>query len=196
MDRKFWAVLLVIGCFGLFGASVASAHEGRFTLKNSDMACEGISLWKDSHYRLVGRCSGLTYPFQERLDNYVLWTKSGTANPKKVGSVNLGYFDGYAQEPFDQIILSVEGNGYSNKPGEIVLASGDIQGFNFSTSNGTPVVVAPIIATPTPTPAVIAKNINASTLSTGLKRGAAAIAIIVGVVIAFAVAMLIVRRSN
>ncbi len=197
MNKAFWTIVAVIGFFVSLQAGSVQAHEGRLVLRNNSLACEGLSVWKESHYRITGRCSGLVYPYAERLSNYVLWVKSGQENPKRIGSVNLGYFDASSTNAFDQVILSAEGESYTNKPSDFVLATGNVQPFDFPTStNNAGPTPAPVLRLPTPTPTPVATEQATTKLSTGLKRGAAAIAIILGVVIAIAVAMLIVRRNN
>ena len=71
----------------------ASAHEGRIVLENGSVRCDGTSIWQSGHYRIFGGCKGLTYPYKERVDKYILWVKADDGSIVRVNNINDGIFD-------------------------------------------------------------------------------------------------------
>lgn len=173
-------------------AGGVKAHEGRIVLKNESVACEGISIWRDSNYRITGRCSGLVYPYQERVSQYVLWAiPDGETEPKRIDNIEVGMFDGQFSKTFSKVFITPEGDSSPRQPSEIVIASGDLQPFNFD-SVVTPLrPVAPVLQTPSPTPIV-----TAATIGTNLRKLLVTVAI-VGAVLGIVVVGLVIlsRRS-
>lgn len=181
------AFVTLLATFVVFSGTVY-AHEGRLILRNQSLACEGISIWKNSSYRIEGRCSGLVYPYAERLSEYYLWVQPEAGGPaERVSSIDAGYFEGRADEPFTRAFITVEANRV-RQPGELVLASGEVSGFNFpeaATTSGITVRPTPRIS-PSPTPRITVTPRNLSTFRTGATRlvlGIVAVAIGLGLAI-------------
>lgn len=187
----FLGILLTL--LALSGSRKVSAHEGTFSLKNAASACEGISVWKDDRYHLVGRCAGLVYPYQERLNNYVLWVQNEDQIPRRVTNINLGLFDGYSSDPFTKVFVTVEENSSPRNPGNLIVASANLRSFDFGTLQPQ-TTVAPLapsaLITPTPTavPVVVKSGIAKQTTLT--------LAVLIGVILAIFAAVFIVRRGN
>ncbi len=148
--QKFSSRLIVwiaIPMFLLFGVGKVQAHEGRIVLRNGTLACEGISVWKDQRFRVIGRCSGLVYPYQEKINNYLLWGQPDDNSAARViDNIEVGFWEGSIDRDFSQVFITAEGNTSPRLPSDIVLASGAVQQFDFSPSQ--------IVAFPTPTPVV------------------------------------------
>ncbi len=172
--------------------SNVSAHEGLFVLKNSSVACEGLSIWREGRYRIFGRCAGLVYPYSERVNNYILWVRDGVGAAKRIGSINLGYFDGQTNDVFTSALVSVEADSSPRQPGEIVIASGDLQPLDFE-SGQTSASTVPSNPLPTriPTPKTELTINPASSKKIGLVMG-----VVIGIIGAAVLIAVVTRRSK
>src|SRR3989344_8474407 len=106
MGRMNLVLTLLSLVLWLGTAGTVSAHEGRLVLKNSTVACEGVSIWREK-YRIFGRCSGLVYPYQERINQYVLWIiPDGDDTPRRIDNVEGGFFDGQTDRSFSRVFIT------------------------------------------------------------------------------------------
>lgn len=184
---------------GLLSASPALAREGNIQLSNSDVACEGVSIWRESAYKVTGRCQGLVYPYETLYDHYVIWAKLDNGNIVRIDDVERGYFEGNVSESFKTISITAEGVGTPRRPSTKEVVAGDIQAFAFDKSETTAPAPA---ATPVPQTNGITVQNNVpvqtgSTVGSVIGRILRALLIIVGVIIAVAVvASLLFRRRG
>lgn len=191
MNKKLLAGISTLALVSLVSGTKVSAHEGLFVLKNNSVACEGLSVWRDGRYRITGRCAGLVYPYSERVNNYVLWVRDGVGAAKRVGSINLGYFDGQTTDVFTSALVSVEADSSPRQPGEIVIATGDLQPLDLEYGRTSATVV--ITPLPTKTPAVKPElTVNPdSTKKIGLVMG-----VVIGIIGAAVLIAVVTRRSK
>jgi hypothetical protein len=141
------AVLLTF-VFGFL--SRVEANEGRIVLKNGQVVCEGLSIWQDDRYRIVGRCNGLVYPYQEKLDHYTIWVHpDGAKEPVKLDDIERGIFEGRIRQPFTSLFITADEDGSGREPGNVVIAASEVQRLDFAPPATEPVAV-PGEITPTP----------------------------------------------
>jgi len=130
----FFAILVFVFVF----VSRVNANEGVFHVSNKDVVCDGISVWKDDHYRIVGKCYGLKYPFLKKYDRYYLWAESSSKGVVvRVSEVNRGIFDGFANEDFGRILITAESQSNPRKPSSYKVVSGALSDFDSSVSLST-----------------------------------------------------------
>lgn len=145
--NKIFSVLVSLVFALIITASAVSANEGSAILSGDNVSCEGISLWKGSNYRVVGRCEGLVYPYATQQDHYVLWAKTAEGGELvRVGEVDRGYWDGNVADSFTSLYLTAESDGLPRRPSTSQVASGSVAEFGFSNSEE---VSAPV-STPAP----------------------------------------------
>jgi len=145
--KKILVGLFALSLMIVFGAANVEAREGAVKLSGGDVACEGVSLWKERNYRVSGRCEGLVYPYETQYEHYVIWAKTDNREEVvRVGEVDRGYFDGNVGSAFSSLYVTAESDGLPRKPSTMQVASGSVSPFSFATSGG---VVEPL-ATPAP----------------------------------------------
>lgn len=110
------------------------AKEGRLVLSEGNQRCEGLSIWDRNEYKIIGKCFGLVYPFDEQLDNYVLWVKHDDGVVEKVGEIDKGLFDDSVTKRFNTFYITAENDSNPRTSGRIIM-SGNIEDFNNSGSN-------------------------------------------------------------
>jgi len=119
----------------------AQAREGSLSISGNDVLCEGVSLWKERNYRVTGRCDGLVYPYETRLEHYVLWAKTDERGELvRVSEIDRGYFDGNVSDAFTSLYVTAETDGLPRRPSESQVASGTVSLFAFA--GGDKVAVA------------------------------------------------------
>ena len=160
MKKIFAVPVLVIGLMVAL-SSGASAHEGSIDLTDNTVSCKGISLYRDSNYRVEGRCDGLVYPYETTYDHYVLWAKSsGSTAVTRVAEVDKGYFIGNISTPFDTLYITAEQDSLLRKPSDKVIVSGKVTPFSFDKSQTTTQPVA------TAAPATTGKSMTVQSATT------------------------------
>lgn len=139
MKKLLAAFTALVIAFVLSTASV-QANEGSLNLSNSEISCEGVSLWKESTYRVMGRCAGLVYPYETQYEHYVVWAKTVARGEfSRIGEVDRGYFDGNVSEAFSSIYISAETTGLPRRPSDKTVISGNVIPFDFDTTVDTTV---------------------------------------------------------
>ena len=129
MRKILKAVGLLLAVLIINSAKV-QANEGRIVLENKGVRCEGISVWQDGRYKLLGKCYGLEYPYKGEYDRYYLWVRDANKQvDKRVVEVNRGYFAGFMTNKFSQIWITAEKMSGPRKPSNFVIASGSLQTF-------------------------------------------------------------------
>jgi len=118
-------------------------------MQNGSVRCEGISIWQDISYRIVGRCQGLVYPYSERLDRYYLWVTPQGGKPVQISDVRAGIFDASSDKSFSSMFITAEDKIMPENPGKTIV-SATIEPFPFGSTIG--VAPTPITQTLTPTP--------------------------------------------
>lgn len=156
MKLKIQAIIVLATLLFYYSITSASASDGRIILKNGNISCEGISIWQRSSYHLTGKCFGLTYPYDEQLDTYVLWARIDNGETKKIEEIDRGIFDGSISDKFNSLFVTAETNSSPRQPGRIIL-SGDLQRFSntndsvVNLSSPVPTSNAAFFATPAST---------------------------------------------
>lgn len=163
------AVVLAIFSLGFLLAGKVAATEGRFSLTNGGVVCEGTSVWQDSSYRVMGRCQGLVYPYGGVLDHYSIWVRTpGDTAALRLDDVDRGFFEGRVQNSFESVFVTAEEESNPRRPGATVVAQGNVEEFDFRADEGegapqvtpSPTPVGTPTATPTPTPSGIGRVIG------------------------------------
>lgn len=187
--------VLVIGLFAFVNG--AQAREGNINLSNSDLACEGVSIWRESTYKITGRCQGLVYPYETQLDHYIIWAKLENGNYSRIDDIDRGYFEGAVNESFTDIVITAEDEGTPRRPSTTEVVAGSITAFDFDTSETTTAITptpTPEGAKATPAPAAVQSGATAGSI---IGRILKALLVIVAVIIVVAVvASLIFRRRG
>lgn len=182
---------------GHFSAQSAYAREGTIQISNSDIACEGVSVWRENSYRITGRCQGLVYPYETLYDHYVLWAQQDNGTAVRVDDIDRGYFEGATSNPFANIYITAEGTSSPRRPSDKQILAGSVKPFSFDTSTTTTPVAS---ATPTPRPAGTTQesgSTSGTTVGSVMGRILRALLLIVFVIIIVAiVASLIFRRRG
>lgn len=131
--NKIMKILITLVIAFVMSISVAQANEGSVMMSGDDVSCEGVSLWKGSSYRVMGRCEGLVYPYATQLEHYVLWARVvGDGEIVRVGEVDRGYWDGNVSDSYTDLYLTAESDGLPRRPSDVVVASGSVSDFGFS----------------------------------------------------------------
>lgn len=156
--RLLTALILAVLFFASASASPAHANEGRVSVRNGTVVCEGVSIWESDRYRVTGRCQGLVYPFAERLDRYMLWVVPDTGgSPVRIAEVEKGLFTGQTDQRFRSLRITAEEDNAPRAPSTTTVVEGDIARFDFAVGTATkPSVSAPQASAPTPTPTLAA----------------------------------------
>lgn len=170
---------------GLILPRYASAHEGRFTL-TGQVTCEGISVWRDQRYQILGRCEGLNYPYSEQIDEYNLWIAPVDATaPVRLGPVDKGIFQGSTNKQFNRIFITAESDGSSRTPSNLTIVDGNVKGFDFGEPTIQKPTSIPTLATSTPVSA--AASTNRLSLGAGISRVSlllfAVVVIVLGIIL-------------
>lgn len=128
MKKLFSSLLLLAGLFVI--APSVKANEGRIVLENKGVRCEGISVWRDGQYKVMGKCYGLQYPYQGEYDRYYLWVEDVKKDVDvRVVEINRGYFEGFVYNNFGKIFVTAEKASSPRKPSSFVIMSGSLQAF-------------------------------------------------------------------
>lgn len=185
MRRIKLLLFILLGLFILVSTKEVEASEGRFNL-TGQVSCEGISVWSQSRYQVLGRCDGLEYPYTEQVDEYVLWLtpEDGTPN-RRIDNVDSGIFSGNTDKKISRIFITAETNSSPKTPSAYIVAEGRISGFNFdepdTTITSPQPTSRPILSTPSPTPR------PGLSLGAGIARGAlilfAVVVIVLGIIL-------------
>lgn len=154
MNKLTLGISVVGFVLALVFTGKVAANEGRLVLKNNSVTCEGISVWREERYRIIGRCSGLVYPYQEKLSRYLLWGQTGgDAPPVIVDNIEVGFFEGLVDKAFSQVFITAEQSSSPRQPSGFVIATGNVQPFDFAPSSQTESPPElPIVSRPAPTP--------------------------------------------
>lgn len=151
--------LLVLGSMIL--SRPVMANEGVVMMKGAGTsgACFAASVFVDGTYRVLTTCRDLKVALSAELNRYVVWLTEEKGKVKKLGEIVNGKMSASSNTKFIELFMTVETDGYGNKPSDSVLMSGPVQTINFESAEFRP--GATLTAAPTPTP----KN-NAKVTST------------------------------
>lgn len=116
-------------------AGKASAYEGNIELTSSTVSCRATSVWKESDYRVVGKCDGLVYPYETQYEHYYVWARDVERDSYvRVGAVERGYFEGTVEPSFDRLLITAEQNSNPRRPSDKQVVSGAVTRFSFDKS--------------------------------------------------------------
>ncbi len=128
MKKLFSSLLLLAGLFVV--APAVRANEGRIVLENKGVRCEGISVWRDGQYKVMGKCYGLQYPYRGEYDRYYLWVEDAKKDVDvRVVEINRGFFEGFVYNNFGKVFVTAEKTSSPRKPSKFVIMSGSLQAF-------------------------------------------------------------------
>jgi len=128
MKKLFLSLMLLAWLF--VGVRAVKANEGRIVLENKGVRCEGVSVWRDGQYKVIGKCYGLQYPYTGEYDRYYLWAEDAKRDVDiRVVEINRGYFEGYVHNNFSKIFVTAEKKSSPRKPSQYVVMSGQLQAF-------------------------------------------------------------------
>lgn len=134
MKKKLISLVAVLGVFAVFVPRVLG-YEGNVELKNDQASCQAVSVWKESQYKIVGRCEGLVYPYQTQYEHYYAWGHEVDRDTlSKIGAVNRGYFEGGMEEAFDRIVITAEEGSSPRRPSDKIVLEGNVERFVFDKS--------------------------------------------------------------
>jgi hypothetical protein len=163
MIKKYYQIFITVITVVLIMVMPGKAHanEGRFSLKNSYVDCEGISIWQGSTYQISGKCNGLVYPYHDQLTQYSLWViPDAGGNPKWISNIDKGLITGNTVNKFTGMFVTAESDSGPQNPSSTQIVSGNLDLYNFPLPYQNQVnqpdqsnqnqVVSPI----TPTPAI------------------------------------------
>ncbi len=115
----------------ILASNRVSANEGRISIDNGNIQCQGISFLQNGQYTVNGRCHGLVYPYQGFYDYYVMWLyKDGSNDSVKLSDVNKGVFTGKQRDRFSQYVITAETGQSPRTPSSQVVVSGPIIPFD------------------------------------------------------------------
>lgn len=151
--------LLVLG--GMILSRPVMANEGVVVMKSAGAsgACFASSVYVGGSYRVLVTCRDLKVALSPELTRYVVWLTDEKGGTKKLGEIANGKLSASSTNKFLALFVTIETDGYGNKPSDAVLLSGPVQTINFESAEFRPGPV--LTAAPTPTP----KN-NAKVLPT------------------------------
>lgn len=199
MKKIFAVPVFIIGLMVVLSGG-ASAHEGSIDLTDSAVSCKGISLYRDSNYRVEGRCDGLVYPYETTYDHYVLWAKSaGSTAVTRVAEVEKGYFVGNISTAFDTLYITAEQDSLLRKPSDKVIVSGKVTPFSFDKSQTTAQPVATAApATNNTSKSMTVQSATAAASNTGSVIGKilTSLLIIILVIVGLAIGASLIFRSR
>lgn len=148
-------------------ASTVKANEGYLSLTGDNVACEGVSLWDRSSFRVTGRCDGLVYPYATQQERYVIWGKTTERGElMRISEVERGYFDGIIQDNFTDLYVTAEAESLPRRPSSAQVASGKLEAFAFAKGESS------AVATPAPLAQQATQENNNGTMT--VQNGAAA----------------------
>jgi hypothetical protein len=171
----------------LISNSEAFASEGRITMEGK-VTCEAISIWQRSRYQVSGRCHGLSYPYAESYDEYVLWATpaDGTA-VIKLDTVDEGIFAGSVNKKFNNLFITAETSQSPKTPSGIEITKGSVQGFTFKEPTVAQATIIPAAKTAEPK-----STINVGNVTQG--RKIPTFTIVLGVVLFIVLAVILFRK--
>lgn len=135
--KKFVGMLIALGYILGSGVGLAKANEGSLSFVNGSISCDGVSLWKESGYRVSASCRGLVYPYETQYEHYVAWVKLDKGDVLRIGEVERGYFEGNVSESFQKIVITAEKEGLPRRASTKEVITGDVKPFNQEITNQT-----------------------------------------------------------
>lgn len=196
-------VIVALSLIVSLGARVVSANEGSLSLGNGSVHCEGVSLWRESVYKVSGRCLGLVYPYETQYEHYVAWAKLENGNVTRIGEVDRGYFEGNISEPYKIVVITAEQEGSPRRASTKEVLSGQVNAFAVvQTESALVPQVTPAPVEKTDATMTVQSDLKANN-STGVSVGSVignilkSLLVVIGVIILVAVgASLVFRRRG
>ncbi len=125
-------IVLGILAFAIVFAKGAIAHEGSAEIAGGSANCKVTSVWREDDYRIIGKCSGLVYPYETQYEHYFLWVRDEARNTMvRVGEIDRGYVEGKTSAAFREILVTAEQDNNPHRPSEKEIASGTLATFSF-----------------------------------------------------------------
>ncbi len=128
-------------------AKAASASEGTIKLAgrtDADGRCYAVSIFIDGNYRLLMTCRGLQVALDPVLNKYVVWAVIGDRR-QRLGEIVSGKLSSVITEPFENLFVTLEADGYPSKPSVNMVLNGKIEPIDF----GKGTFNSSFVATPT-----------------------------------------------
>jgi hypothetical protein len=134
MKNILLAILSSVVLVGI-SASSASAFEGRIVISGDSVVCQGSSVWRESRYKVIGRCDGLVYPYETQYAYYSLWAHDISRDSYvRISDIDKGFFEGSINTAFDRVIVTAETDGGPRRPSDKQVAEGAVEKFSFDKS--------------------------------------------------------------
>lgn len=128
-------IVIAIAIVSLLVSRTVLATEGTLDLSGNGAICKLTSVWRESDYRVIGRCEGLVYPYQTQFEHYVVWARGVDRDVDiRIGEIDRGYFEGNVSDVFDKIKITAEETGTPRRPSDKVVMEGDVVPFEFDES--------------------------------------------------------------
>jgi len=153
------------------------ANEGKFSIVESSVDCEGVSVWKNQAYQITGLCSGLVYPYHDQMTGYALWVVPDTGgSPVRVTNIDRGIISGPTEKRFTGMFVTAESSVDPRSPSSYRIVTGNLTLFNFplpyQNQTGNQEVAQTqkqtvSAVTPTLTPSLLSTNAIQSPFKTG-----------------------------
>ena len=138
--KKLLSSLMLLAWL-VVGVQTVKANEGRIVLESKGVRCEGVSVWRDGQYKIVGKCYGLQYPYKNEYDRYYLWVEDlKKETDVRVVEINRGYFEGFAFHKFKNVLVTAERESAPRRPSSYVVMDGDLKMFETPTGRQEVVV--------------------------------------------------------
>jgi hypothetical protein len=165
------------------------ANEGKFSIMQSSVDCEGVSVWQSGAYQITGICSGLVYPYHDQLTGYALWVQPDTGGaPVRVASIDRGLISASTNQRFTGMFVTAESSSNPRSPSSYRIVSGNLTLFNFplpyqnqTNNQGVVQTQAQTGHTVTPTPTMGA--LSANSIQSPFKTGSIALLVLAGVIV-------------
>jgi len=179
--------IFIVGV-AMFGQGV-SANEGKFSIMQSSVDCEGISVWQSGAYQITGICSGLVYPYHDQLTGYALWVQPDTGgSPVRVTNIDRGILSGPVNTRFTGMFVTAESSVDPRSPSSYRIVTGNLTLFNFplpyQNQTGNQRVIQTQAQTGnTVTPTSTPNSVSTNSIQSPFKTGPITVLVLAGVIV-------------
>lgn len=170
MNKKIFSGLITSAVLGgIILARPAMANEGVVLLRGagSGGACFATSVFVDGTYRILATCRDLKIALSPEQNRYVVWSTTEAGKTKRIGEIVNGKLATSTDTKFTNLFITVETDGYSNKPSDSTLLTGVLQTINFESGEVKPDANVTVAPTPTPSKATKATPTTTVKVTTG-----------------------------
>lgn len=148
MKKYLFSVVFGLVMF-LAAAKAASANEGVARLAgrtDADGRCVAVSVFIDGNYKILMTCRGLQVALDPVINKYVVWAVVG-GRRQRLGEIVSGKLSSVIAEPFENMFVTLEADGYPTKPSINMVLNGKVEPIDF----GKGTFNSSLLTQPTPT---------------------------------------------